>query len=38
MSTFTFDTEKYVLKPVMCERRQLSVICHGEAILKGFLD
>ena len=37
-STFTFNTEKYiyVLKPVICEGRQLSVICHVEAILEGF--
>ena len=26
----------YVLKPVICEGRQLSVICHVEAVLEGF--
>ena len=33
MSTFTFNNDKYVLKPLICEGRQLSVICHVEAIL-----
>ena len=38
MSTFTFNHEEYtdVLKPVICEWRQLSVICHVQAILEGF--
>ena len=36
MSTFTFNNEKYVLKPVICEGRQLSVICDVEAVLEGF--
>ena len=36
MSTFTFNNEKYVLKSVICEERQLLVICHVEAILEGF--
>ena len=27
--------EKYVLKPDICEERQLSVICHIEAVLEG---
>ena len=34
MSTFTFDNEKCLLKPVICEGRQLSVMCHVEAILE----
>ena len=33
MSTFTFNSEKYALNPVICEGRQFSVICHVEAIL-----
>ena len=28
--------KKYVLKPVICEGRQFSVICPVEAILEGF--
>ena len=28
--------EKYVLKPVICEVRKFSVICHVEAILEVF--
>ena len=36
MSTFTFNNEKYVFKPVICEGRQLLVICHVKAILEGF--
>ena len=32
----TFNNEKYALKPVICEGRQFSVICHVKAILKGF--
>ena len=28
--------EKYALKSVTCEGRQLSVICHVEAVLEGF--
>ena len=36
MSTFTLKNEKYVLKPVICEVRQFSVICHVEAILEEF--
>ena len=36
MSTFTSDNE-YVLKhAVICEGRQVSVICHAEAVLEGF--
>ena len=26
----------HVLKPVICEGRQFSVICHVEAVLEGF--
>ena len=36
MSTFSFNNEKYVSKPVICVGRQLSVICHAEAISEGF--
>ena len=36
MSTFTFNNEQYALKPVICEGRQFSVICHVEAVLEGF--
>ena len=36
MSTYTFNKKKYVLKPVICEGRQLSFICHVEAVLEGF--
>ena len=35
MSTFTFDNEKFALKPVTYEGRQFSVICHGEAVLEA---
>ena len=38
MSTFTFNNEKYVLKPVICEGTQLSGIHYVEAILEGFLN
>ena len=27
--------ENYVLKPVICEERQRSVICHIEAVVEG---
>ena len=36
MSTFTFNNEKYVLKPVICEGRELSVVCHVEAVFESF--
>ena len=36
MSTFTFENEKYALKPFMYEGRQFSLIFHVEAILEGF--
>ena len=32
----TFNNEKYALKPVICEGRQFSVICHVKAILEGY--
>ena len=36
MSNFTFDNEKHLLKLVICEGRQFSVICHVEAVLERF--
>ena len=41
MSTFTFNNKEiaHVLKyAVICEGRQLSVICHVEAILEDFFQ
>ena len=36
MSTFTFDSEKFALNPVICEGRQFSVICHVKSVLEAF--
>ena len=37
MSIFAFYNENSALKPVICEGRQFSVICHVEAVLEGLL-
>ena len=36
MSTFTFNNERYALDSVICEGRQVLVICHVEAVLEYF--
>ena len=36
MSTSTFYNWKYALKPVICEGRLFSVICHVEAVFENF--